>query len=558
MTGIIPFSFVRAVVTGDNFIGRKLELDTLRSYVLENKTTFVVGLPRMGKTSLVKQCFFFKENYQYWLEEENMAPIYISVNTSRDSSYFWKAIARQIWLFLNTRKIHYKDLDEFAKITSADELYQIVMKVLGDIKQEMCLSFIIVLDEFDGVRHYSKEDDIFVKIRSLNEYGVVVTCSRRTPEHIEKMVTGSKYFTGNGEKVFITPFDDEEVEEYWNHFSNYFSCFSSKQFEENKRLVDSYVGSHPMLMSWMNNWLFSQKKQPLAVWNPKMPETQRAEIERSMRVGICKEFLRQMDYVREQELESTAKQMVIGASHTIDESEMDLLLRYKFIKEVASDEKREIFGYDIGPTVGDDLSRRYMCFSALTSHIMKDTYDPDIKGYELLKTTELRLRALISVFLQRLCNTDYPFELDHDNRELWEEVLFERVYNRLSDEGRDTFQRNLDEMYRIRMKREKNDCNPTFNRKRINMVSSATLGQLWFVFIKWHWDSFFGPVLDNENECHGNADRWYNLVFVSILKWRNAANHYYDEELSDKVITEASNHASRVCHNIESWLDKVR
>ena len=86
------------------------------------------------------------------------------------------------------------------------------------------------------------------------------------------------------------------------------------------------------------------------------------------------------------------------------------------------------------------------------------------------------------------------------------------------------------------------------------MVSCATLGQLWFVFIKWHWDSFFGPVLDNENTCHGNADRWYNLVFSPILKWRNAANHYYDEELSDKVITEASNHANKVCHNIESWL----
>ena len=53
-----PFAFVRDVVTGDDFIGRAKELEILRDNTLHYHSTFVVGLPRMGKSSLIAKCFF--------------------------------------------------------------------------------------------------------------------------------------------------------------------------------------------------------------------------------------------------------------------------------------------------------------------------------------------------------------------------------------------------------------------------------------------------------------------------------------------------------------------
>ena len=93
------------------------------------------------------------------------------------------------------------------------------------------------------MRNYPKSDNVFQKIRSLNEFGVVVTCSRRTPEHIEMVSAGTRYFTDSGKQIFVGLFNDNDVMEYWERFKQYFPGFSTEQFDAYKKLVKRYVGN---------------------------------------------------------------------------------------------------------------------------------------------------------------------------------------------------------------------------------------------------------------------------------------------------------------------------
>ncbi len=560
----IPFSFVKAVVTDENFIGRKQLLKELRSNTLARTTTFVVGLPRMGKTSLVKQCFMQEYNRKEWMEKESLSPLYVMVNSKSDSRAFWKSIARELWSFLRKKNVHLGFLDDYLKLSDADDIYQLVIMALNTIKEEHGVSFVIILDEFDAVRHFPQGDDIFQKIRSLGEYGVVVTCSRRTPEFIEKTSTGGNYFTDNGKQLFVGLFNEDDVKEYWDHFSCYFSGFDKEQLKSYKDLVKRYVGYHPMLMSLMNYWLFSQGNEPFKVWNMKLAPTQREEVERSIRVEIKKAFIRQMDYVEEQGLKRAAIQLVVGTSRAVPEDETDMLLRYQFIQAIPTQEKNRIFGYNLGPTTAD-FKRRYICFSELTSHLMKDLYDPDIKGYELLKGTELKFREVITEVLCDICDGEDPFTLQvvcinpfekPEERELWEKALYSRIkYFSTNEKASNKFLNELDEMRDVKDKRVKYDSKPSFDRRLINMVTSTTLGQLWNVFLKWQWREYFCDVLDPTNHYHKDSAAWHDYVFKPILDWRNAANHYNDDEMTDEDLQEASSLAREVSLNITRWLE---
>jgi hypothetical protein len=555
----IPFSFVKGVVVGENFIGRQQLLRLLRSNVRAQTNTFIVGLPRMGKTSLVKQCFFLEENQKEWLESYQYVPLYISVKTSKNAASFWKSLARQIWSFLYKKGNHYAFLDEFRTLSTAEDLYQTVMMAIESIHDELSLRFVFILDEFDGVRNYAAEDDIFHKIRDLNEYGVVVTCSRRTPNHIEKTTTGTQYFKDSGEKIFVGLFSEEDVKEYWEHFKDCFVGFTKEQFELYKKLVKRYVGNHPMLMSFMNHWLFSQEKASDEYWNPNLPTSQREDIERSLRVSIREVFLRQIEYIKEQGLKKAAIQLVVGTSRAVPEEEIDLLLKYQFIQTVSVQEKASIFGYNLGPTTAD-LKKRYVCFSNLTTHIMKDLFDPDIKGFELLREVELKLREVITEFLWSLCDDKNPFTEKEvkinqyekpETREIWEAKLYSRVlYFRSHKKASDDFLNALDLMRRTKELRASYECKPTFDRRLINMVSSTTLGQLWHVFLKWQWEEYFSDVFSR----WPNKNKWLDEVFQPVLDWRNAADHHNDDELPDAFIELASIQARDVIKDITRWM----
>ena len=531
MTPINPFAFTQTPVTGDLFIGREKQLNIIRDNVLVGKATFIVGLPRMGKTSLVKQCFLHLED---WIEQHQLAPIYMVVATNADPASFWKSLATKIRMFLRKRGLQTDCLNHFHQLTSPEDMYLTILEALDDIHDRLGLRFVMIFDEFDGVLSFPPSGDLFNKLRQLNDYGSVIACSRRTPDYIEKKITGRHYFTDSADVLFVGLFSEREVDEYWNRFKEHFSLFSEQQFSSYKSLVDQYVGRHPMLMSAMNEWLFSLSENPLAGWTPRLLAGESDHVERQLRGFIRQAFLRQIGYVEEQGLKDAAVQLVVGSSHKIPSEARDLLLDYQFIRIIPSHEKKEVFGYEFGMTTADSLNS-YVCFSLLTTSVLKDLYDPDIEDYELLKKTEKTLRDLITAFLQQVCNDMNPFQTEWVSiddseevreREIWERPFYQGIEDFKSNLNASVrFLDNLDSMRRTKMNRISHDCNATFDRTKINMVTSTTLGQLWHVFIKWKWNDYFASILDPEKTSP--SSEWYSHVFTCILEWRNAANHYH-------------------------------
>lgn len=548
-----PFSFVGIEVTGSNFIGRTKELRILRENTLIGGSTFIVGLPRMGKSSILANCFYedrFSSPNQ-WAKGNGLIPIYTVVFESNSPCGLLDSLSTQLAIALDYYGVHLDYLDRAIEIEGLDAKFQCIVRALDKVKRVLKDRFVFILDEFDGVLRYPKDTNVLQKIRSLSRFGSIVTCSRRTPAFIEEELFGTKYFTKFANTVFVGQFSEEEVKEYWNRYSGYYSSFNKEQFSAYKVLVKQYVGNHPMLMSLMNYWLFQQGDDPFTLWHPGLPESQREDTERSIRVEIKNAFLDQMRYVEEQKLDRTAIQLVVGTSRMAPVENVDLLLKYQFISVVPNKVKKEIFGYNLGPTTAD-TTKRYICYSPLTSHLMKDIYDPDIEGYDLLKKTELDLREMIGKYLHSICTN--PFYETRYGEEKWVECLKNRIdYHFLPDTS--GLDKAFKEMVSIRDKRKSNDCKSSFDRTEINMLSSASLGCLWNVFIRYQWREYFARILD-PNGKYRSSNSWYRSVFKIILDWRNAANHYNDAELSDVFLEQAKRVALQVDNNVCLWLGK--
>jgi hypothetical protein len=283
------------------------------------------------------------------------------------------------------------------------------------------------------------------------------------------------------------------------------------------------------------------------------------EIERAIRVAIHKEFEEQRRYLKEQELENTAVELVVGGLGSPDKNDVSLLIDYQFVHKVPSAEKREMFGYDLGY---HENQFRFVCFSDFASHQMRDLCDPPVEGYALLKKTELRLRELIRHYLLEL-EGDNAFDLVYDKdgyyHEKWERAFLARVesnINRLPPDKRqdmrDRLYKEFEDVLTVWDKRYSNDYKPAYESE-IDIVSSCTLGQLWNVFLRWQWKDYYADVLAENPSQQTRSDVWYNEVFTPILRWRNAVYHFRDEEWTEESVALSTDKCNAVCRAIEAW-----
>ena len=569
-----PFFNVGAVVTGDDFIGRKDLLETLEELVLSKASVNVVGLPRMGKTSLVKQCFTYGDRPRWWMEQHRMIPVYHSLDTQPDALGMWGALADALRRALRKAKKWglAEDGDEMDKlIDSLAEMNRIALEgdrftllssVICDLYQEQNLRPVLLLDELDSLMRYSYSVVTLSRLRSLGGDSSVVTCSRRHPDIIEEKVGGKHYFSKASTTLYVGLFSEEDVAAFWSHFESAFSFLDSPMFLQYRQLVDRYVGRHPMLMSSMNYDLFQDDAALLKQWGTTHSVADRQQIERKIRADVHVTFLEQMRYVKEQELQDTAVRLVVGGMGTPDSDLRDSLLRYQFIREIPSEEKRELFGYDLGYREGDV---RFVCFSDFSSHQMVEMFDPPMEGFDLLKQTELLLRQLIRSYLSGL-EEDDPFGHVEDGdgfvHERWEEPFLRKARSSIlglpippedKTDCLDRLQQDFNKILSVWDKRYNNDFKPSLESE-IDIVSSSSLGSLWHVFIRWSWREFFAEVLAGSVKYRTQSALWYKEVFKPILLWRNAVNHFRDEEWKEESVQLSQERCRQVCKAIESWL----
>ena len=251
-SSINPFKGVGKVVSGNNFIGRSNEINELKTRVLDIPlaNAAIVGLPRVGKSSLMNKVFI--ENADKIWEDYNCITVWYTFKDYSDDSIDARPedvfidIMQKIVRELKKRGFEDSDVNEYVRRAALPGIrFQQLGKEVSDFFDELTLindiGKIICIDEFD----YSKEvfsKAYFQLLRQISDdykKVAVVTTSRRSILDIEKDSGGGSSFYETCLHVFLKPFSDEEVELQRE--------LAGEISDDEEELLDSVAGNHPFL-----------------------------------------------------------------------------------------------------------------------------------------------------------------------------------------------------------------------------------------------------------------------------------------------------------------------
>ena len=266
-----PFASTTEEATGEYFVGRKSVLAEMHRYVVyPNKINnyHVVGLPRIGKSSLLKAFreMVLKNHYNL-----DLIVIYISIDKCDDSESMWGMIGKELRKELKKRfsscnkYITFEEELEFESIDDNHIDYEYVCSIAKCMKVAGFFGLILI-DEFDNFSNIATKGTVgnLRTLFSSADYGIrAVIASRRMVERIEKEVEGAvNADVSTLAPVFINGcklkvFNEEDMQTYWDTISNKIGCNVSEKY---KQEVQFYVGNHPCLLNLLNGSYWTEQE----------------------------------------------------------------------------------------------------------------------------------------------------------------------------------------------------------------------------------------------------------------------------------------------------------
>lgn len=266
-----PFASPTEEVEGDDFVGRKSVLAEMhRDIVYPNKISnyHVVGLPRIGKSSLLKA---FREKVRQNHYNLDLIVIYISLDKCENSEAMWREIGKELRKELK-RKLSsskkyaaFEEELEFEGMNENDIDYDYVCSVAKCMKVVGFFGLVLI-DEFDKFSTIASKATVgnFRTLFSSSDYGIrAVIASRRMVERIEREVEGAvNANVSTLAPIFINGcklkmFNDEDMTDYWTSITKKIGCNISEKYIQE---VQYYVGSHPCLLNLLNGCYWAEQE----------------------------------------------------------------------------------------------------------------------------------------------------------------------------------------------------------------------------------------------------------------------------------------------------------
>ena len=250
MTERNPFGGIGKVVFGDQFIGRKNELQTLRSRLLtENPANCaVVGIPRVGKSSLVYEALMGHRGQEeagesvitVWLDVPGAGPAELPRRLLRVVDEKLDARLRRQGAAAAAKA---ERSDRWADLHAAVESFFAAISRNGH-------RVVVVLDEFDTASRFAGHEGVFALLKDLSTMpslglSLVTTSCWPLGEIVEKARVDAVGFVGAFRSLRLLPFSEPDMTEFYSILARYEINLDQPSREAIARLC----GAHPFLLA---------------------------------------------------------------------------------------------------------------------------------------------------------------------------------------------------------------------------------------------------------------------------------------------------------------------
>ncbi|MDE6340559.1 MAG: ATP-binding protein [Muribaculaceae bacterium] len=286
-----PFPMPSGEASAEWFIGRKDIISQIIKDAIhpngEMTNYSIIGLPRMGKSSLLK---LIKKNDVIFNKRYcKLVVIYLSLDQCGTSLEMWREIGHKLAIALKRKfsenedftdfksELHFRDISLDTPRTECNYTY---LCELAEVMKEYGYRGIIMIDEFDKFSDIADRTIVgnFRTIFNGVDYGIrVILASRRTVERIEAEVkdavnanvsTLSPLFTKDC-TIYLQPFSKSEIEEYWREVSNRIDHDIAPEYKD---AVVALTGGHPMLLNLLNHAYWKSMPDEKYLWEHREPD----------------------------------------------------------------------------------------------------------------------------------------------------------------------------------------------------------------------------------------------------------------------------------------------
>lgn len=353
------------IVTGSRFVGRESYLKRINDRFLKparGSNISINGLPRIGKTSLVKQAERLYDESECFNPKHIVC--YIDFNArcrGLSVTGIYLCMFNTALTVINRKRRKYPDIiteDTFGylrKLVSQIENNHNEESCMDPLCEEflyMCseqdLNLRFIFDEFDSLQ----SSDGCLDVNSINalyatlrlfatdndQYSVkLLIISRNALSEIEPDGVESK-LSGVCEQITMTLFDTADLTEYWNRLRNYDD--EGIITDDYRKIVEYYAGNYPYWLDLVNDMLFQGLCEGAEVICENLHETLRERLNDQYET-----VLKMLDFSRyiatdAMSLKSILIQTLIGPHYTVRKEDVNRLVKYQIIQEGLVEDKR--------------------------------------------------------------------------------------------------------------------------------------------------------------------------------------------------------------------------
>ena len=243
-----PFANYGRIVHGDRFIGRKTIVNNIENRIIhpDNPGNLaIIGMHRIGKSSLAHKAIIEqKEN----LTKKGVLPIWMGIASYDLPSDFFHALVKRCVREMKRLDWLSDTVQELANyVLETEDSWDEIKDFFTEVK-EIGYRMLLILDEFDHVRHLFKGNTAFQRLRELADYPdygfSLVLTSRRSIRDIEHLAGSTSPFHNIFQVQRVAMFNDNDLAIYFSRFSDIGISMSDEQ----KERVLFYCGAHPYLL----------------------------------------------------------------------------------------------------------------------------------------------------------------------------------------------------------------------------------------------------------------------------------------------------------------------